>query len=209
MEPDTEGEGGHPMRLDHRGHAKRLGAGSRSMRLDAPTMRLDVATCASPIGSLTLATSGRRLYALDFSERWPRQVPRLERLGALHFREGADPCGVIARLRAYFAGDVTALADIEVDTGGTAFQRWVWMALRTIAPGKTLAYAGLARQIGAPAAVRAVGAANGANPIAIVIPCHRVIGADGTLVGYAGGLDRKRWLLAHERACTAASRLSA
>jgi methylated-DNA-[protein]-cysteine S-methyltransferase len=105
---------------------------------------------------------------------------------------------VVSRLGDYFAGDLDALADIPVNPGGTPFQRSVWSALRRVAPGQTVAYRDLARAIGAPAAVRAVGAANGANPIAIVIPCHRAIGADGSLTGYAGGLERKRWLLAHE-----------
>jgi O-6-methylguanine DNA methyltransferase len=99
-----------------------------------------------------------------------------------------------------FAGALDALERVPVDPGGTPFQQRVWEALRRIAPGTTMSYAELARTIGAPAAGRAVGAANGANPVCLAIPCHRVIGADGSLTGYAAGVHRKRWLLAHERA---------
>ena len=112
-----------------------------------------------------------------------------------------DPSGIFARLGAYFAGDLAAIADVPVRFDrGTSFQREVWNALREIPVGETISYAGLARRVGRPSAFRAVGSANGRNPIGIVVPCHRVIAADGTLGGYAGGLDRKRWLLAHEGA---------
>ena len=109
-----------------------------------------------------------------------------------------DPAGVTSALRAYFSGQVEALDGLLVDGEGTEFQRRVWAALRQIPAGTTQSYGDLARRIGSPAAVRAVGAANGRNPIGVVVPCHRVIGADGTLTGYAGGLERKRWLLNHE-----------
>jgi methylated-DNA-[protein]-cysteine S-methyltransferase len=110
----------------------------------------------------------------------------------------ADPGGAASALRQYFAGNVRALDALRVETGGTPFQAKVWRALREIPAGSTISYQELARRIDAPAAVRAVGAANGANPIPIVIPCHRVIGANGRLVGYGGGVDRKDWLLRHE-----------
>jgi methylated-DNA-[protein]-cysteine S-methyltransferase len=103
-------------------------------------------------------------------------------------------------LAAYFAGEIGALDRIEVRTGGSAFQQKVWRALRTLPAGRTTSYGRLAARIGAPKAVRAVGAANGANPVSVVVPCHRLIGANGRLTGYGGGLDRKRWLLAHEGA---------
>ena len=109
-----------------------------------------------------------------------------------------DPFGHVAALERYFDGDITALDTIEVAFRGTPFQRDVWTALRGIAAGSTLSYGGLARRIGRPAAVRAVGLANGRNPIGVVVPCHRVIGSDGSLTGYGGGLVRKRWLLEHE-----------
>jgi methylated-DNA-[protein]-cysteine S-methyltransferase len=113
---------------------------------------------------------------------------------------GAAPSHVLCRLRNYFAGDIHSLAGIEWRAAGTPFQRAVWTALTAIAPGTTLSYRALAAKLGHPNAVRAVGLANGANPISVVVPCHRVIGADGSLTGYGGGIERKRWLLAHEGA---------
>jgi methylated-DNA-[protein]-cysteine S-methyltransferase len=113
--------------------------------------------------------------------------------------DGDAPRSIIEALTAYFAGDVDALAGVRTATGGTPFQREVWKALRQIPAGTTVSYGKLAAQLGRAGASRAVGAANGANPIAIVVPCHRVIGANGTLTGFASGLPRKEWLLAHER----------
>jgi len=103
-------------------------------------------------------------------------------------------------LKAYFDGDLEAIDGLDVGKPGTAFQREVWAELRNIPCGTTISYAELAERIGRPKAVRAVGTANGANPISIVVPCHRVIGANGTLTGYGGGLENKRWLLVHEGA---------
>lgn len=120
------------------------------------------------------------------------------RFGATPLSTVEDPAGAIPALRRYFAGDVRALDSLTVDTGGTPFQARVWRELRRIPAGSTITYQELARRIGAPAAVRAVGAANGANPIPIVVPCHRVIGANGKLVGYGGGMHIKEWLLRHE-----------
>lgn len=99
----------------------------------------------------------------------------------------------------YFAGDVEAIDDIPVQTSGTPFQRSVWKELRKIPSGAVVSYRKLAGKIARPTAVRAVGLANGSNPIGIVVPCHRVIGSDGSPTGYGGGLERKRWLLEHER----------
>lgn len=109
-----------------------------------------------------------------------------------------DPHGFTSAIGRYFAGDVHAIDDLPVRTAGTEFQRMVWRALRDIPCGTTLSYGELARRIGRPDAVRAVGLANGANPIGVVVPCHRVIGANGSLTGYGGGMERKRWLLDHE-----------
>ena len=110
-----------------------------------------------------------------------------------------DPSGIADALRRYFDGDLAAIADLPVRFDrGTAFQQEVWAALRTIPLGETISYAELAEMVGRPTGYRAVGSANGQNPVGIVVPCHRVIASDGTLGGYAGGLDRKRWLLAHE-----------
>jgi methylated-DNA-[protein]-cysteine S-methyltransferase len=114
------------------------------------------------------------------------------------FESSGDPGGCSAAFARYFNGDLTAIDALPVDPGGTQFQSIVWRALRSIPAGTTISYGELAGRIGARHAVRAVGAANGANPIPIVIPCHRVIGANGKLVGYGGGLERKAWLLRHE-----------
>jgi len=111
-----------------------------------------------------------------------------------------NPGGLSAALTRYFKGDLAAIDKLMTDTGGTDFQRKVWRELRRIPCGKTISYAELARRIGKPAAIRAAGLANGANPVSIVIPCHRVIGSDGSLTGYGGGLHRKEWLLSHENA---------
>ena len=146
----------------------------------------------SPIGPMTVCTEGGSLRAIRFDLRVPPEGPRP--------RAHAD---IIARLGAYFLGDLEALDGLPVDPdGGTPFQREVWLMLRAIPAGSTWSYQELARRVGRPAAVRAVGAANGANPVPIVLPCHRVIGANGRLVGYGGGLDRKRWLLGHEGVTT-------
>jgi methylated-DNA-[protein]-cysteine S-methyltransferase len=155
---------------------------------------------ASPVGDLAAFMHEGKLCALSFvSGRYDPLAVLSARLGPLQTRED-DPLGVVGLFRDYFRGQLDALDGIPVETGGTPFQRGVWEALRTIPVGTTVSYLEMARRVGAPDAVRAVGAANGANPVAIVLPCHRVIGSNGRLVGYGGGLDRKRWLLAHENA---------
>lgn len=163
-------------------------------------MELLVDSLDSPLGPVALASDGRALVALEFGSR-ERMASRLRaRFGSgVAIREARDPLGLTSRVRAWFQGDLGALATVPVDGGGTPFQRRVWAALRDIPAGATESYSGLAARIGAPGAARAVGLANGRNPIAIAVPCHRVIGADGSLTGYGGGLDRKRWLLDHER----------
>jgi methylated-DNA-[protein]-cysteine S-methyltransferase len=120
------------------------------------------------------------------------------RYGPVHLAQTANPYGFSCRIRAYFAGDYSCLDDIPVNTGGTSFQQHVWSALRTIPAGTTTTYGELAARLDKPTAYRAVGAANALNPIGIVLPCHRVIGADASLTGYAGGIERKHWLLQHE-----------
>jgi len=170
-------------------------------------MTVEIAEYPSPIGTIVVAVREGRLCALAFSDGWPRRRRALERrFGTVELRAAADPGGVVNRLAAYFAGSVDALCHIPVDAGGSPFQRRVWRALRAVPPGRTVSYGELARAVGAPAAARAVGAANGANPVGVVVPCHRVIGADGRLTGYGGGLDRKRWLLAHEGVTLGAGR---
>jgi methylated-DNA-[protein]-cysteine S-methyltransferase len=154
----------------------------------------------SPIGPLTTAERAGRICLLHFGadggsidrtlERWYPGEPRARR----------DVAGLRDVLTRYFGGEVAAIDTVAVELNGSEFQKRVWQALRRIPHGSTLSYAALAKRIGAPAAVRAVGAANGSNPVALVVPCHRVIGSDGTLTGYGGGLDRKAWLLNHEHA---------
>ncbi len=162
-------------------------------------MELLIDRVSSPIGTILLVSDGQAIRALDF-EDYEQRMHRLLRLhyGSYALMSGRNPAGLSDRIAAYFEGDIAALDSIPVQTGGTPFQRRVWDALRQIPAGKTTTYGQLARQIGSPGANRAVGLANGSNPAVIVVPCHRVIGADGTLTGYGGGLDRKRWLLAHE-----------
>jgi methylated-DNA-[protein]-cysteine S-methyltransferase len=163
-----------------------------------------VLTCdqlATPVGTLYVVTDEAGVVrALD----WQDFEQRMLRLLGLHYRSafslstGGGPTSVRLALGAYFEGDVRALDALPVATGGSPFQREVWAALRGIPAGATWSYGRLAGQIGKPKAVRAVGLANGANPISVIVPCHRVIGAGGALTGYAGGLARKRWLLEHE-----------
>lgn len=160
-------------------------------------------TLATPIGELVLICDEEgRLRAID----WTTYAERMHRLLARQY--GADtftltpahnPSGLASSMAAYFDGDLYAIASLPVATEGTAFQKSVWQALRSIPAGQTISYGDLAMRLGKPAAVRAVGLANGANPIGVVVPCHRVIGANGSLTGYGGGLERKRWLLDHER----------
>lgn len=153
----------------------------------------------SPAGPLEGAVRDGALVALEFAGQGAPLAARLARRFPGETVAGGEAPGIVAALAAYAAGDVAALDTIAEAPGGTPFQAAVWRALREIPPGTTESYAALARRIGRPSAVRAVAAANARNPIAIVIPCHRVIGSDGTLTGYAGGIERKASLLAHER----------
>lgn len=149
-------------------------------------------TIDSPIGPLTLAGHGSALTNL-------RMVDQTHEPSRAGWSPGPGAFGdVVEQLGAYFAGELTDF-DIELDLRGTEFQRRVWRALLTIPYGETRSYGEIAGQIGAPGSARAVGWANGHNPIAIVVPCHRVIGASGSLTGYGGGLDRKRTLLELEK----------
>jgi methylated-DNA-[protein]-cysteine S-methyltransferase len=161
-------------------------------------MPLTLGRYDSPIGPLAIATDDDILLAIDFNGDVKALAHRLSLpdSAADAFPDGARR--VLDRLEAYFAGDLAALDRIAVRPAGTPFQRRVWDALRTIRAGTTSSYRDLAVRIGSASAVRAVGAANGANPIPIVVPCHRIIGSSGSLTGYGGGLDRKRWLLRHE-----------
>jgi methylated-DNA-[protein]-cysteine S-methyltransferase len=158
----------------------------------------------TPLGSISLVTLGAKVCALDFEDYESRMHKLLARYrGGYSLAQGRDAVGIGDRVRAYFDGDLRAIDVIEVDTGGTEFQQQCWQALRTIPAGKTASYAEQAKRIGRPQAMRAVGLANGSNPVAVIVPCHRVIGANGTLTGYGGGLWRKEWLLKHEGALQA------
>jgi methylated-DNA-[protein]-cysteine S-methyltransferase len=158
-------------------------------------------TIDSPIGELTVAARGSKVCLVHFGPASPAVRESLARwYPEVQIAEDADPAGAAAVLSRYFDGDLNSLDEIEVELHGTAFQQRVWTTLRCVAAGTTTSYAKLADRVGSPAAVRAVGAANGANPVAIVLPCHRIIGSNGSLTGYGGGLDRKRWLLQHEGA---------
>lgn len=155
----------------------------------------------SPIGELLVAADGQgRLAAICFSPFDDPQALLARICGRrdVCLEAHRDPAGATTALRAYFEGDLDAIDRLRVAPAGTSFQQEVWAALRAIPCGTTTSYGALARQLGRPEASRAVGLANGSNPIAVVIPCHRVIGANGALTGYGGGLERKRWLLAHE-----------
>jgi methylated-DNA-[protein]-cysteine S-methyltransferase len=156
---------------------------------------------SSPIGAITLVWDrDETLRALDFEDYEARTQRLLRRhYGDTAIVPGQAPAPLRAALAGFFAGDLDALTRVRADTNGTKFQRRVWDELRRVPAGHTTTYGALAAAIGAPSASRAVGLANGSNPIAIVVPCHRVIGADGSLTGYGGGLARKRWLLDHER----------
>jgi methylated-DNA-[protein]-cysteine S-methyltransferase len=154
----------------------------------------------TPLGRLVLVADERGGLLLV---AWREQHEKLGRELAEHVSRStrvSNPHGASEALRAYFDGDLAAIERLSDRAAGSEFQRKVWRALRTIPRGQTLSYAEVARRIGQPSAVRAVGLANGSNPVSIVVPCHRVIGANGTLTGYGGGLERKRWLLAHEGA---------
>jgi methylated-DNA-[protein]-cysteine S-methyltransferase len=164
-------------------------------------VELERAEIQSPIGRVTLVAREGALCALAFggvSAGLRRVLER--RFGRFDLRAAAPTTHVRSHIEAYFGGDLDAVDGLEVDLGGTPFQRRVWSALRELRPGKTASYQDLAAELGSPSAARAVGSANGMNPVALVVPCHRVIRSDGDLGGYAYGLERKRWLLEHEGA---------
>lgn len=165
-------------------------------------LNLSMNRIPTPIGEMLLvADHDGNLRAID----WKEHEDRMRRFLRLHYGENGfrlepanGPNNLTRAINNYFAGDLTAIDALPVKTEGTPFQREVWRALRKIKCGATVSYGKLAEQIGRPTAVRAVGLANGANPIGVVVPCHRVIGSNGSLTGYGGGMERKRWLLEHE-----------
>lgn len=167
------------------------------------TLHLLMDRIDTPIGDMLIVSDhDGNLRAVS----WADHETRMRRLLQLHYGQSGftlaparNPNGLAQAISRYFAGELTAIDALPVQTAGTPFQRNVWRALRTIPCGTTTTYAKLAAQIGKPAAVRAVGLANGANPVGVIVPCHRVIGSNGSLTGYADGIARKSWLLHHER----------
>jgi methylated-DNA-[protein]-cysteine S-methyltransferase len=165
----------------------------------------------TPLGEMLALSSDAGLCALEFTtvqgrargeERLTRLEARLGRWFPPHeIVDRETPAIAQARrwLDDYFSGDAADISALALDMRGAPFERRVWLALQTIPPGQTTSYGAIAQALGSAGASRAVGAANGANPIAIIVPCHRVIGSSGSLTGYGGGLDRKTWLLDHER----------
>jgi len=159
----------------------------------------------APIGEMLIAVDhDGNLRVVDWADHEDRMLRLLRR----HFGKNGfalvpnqNPSGLTQTIKSYFAGEASSLDGVPTETAGTPFQREVWRSLRDIQCGLTISYGELAKRIGRPNAVRAVGLANGSNPIGIVVPCHRVIGSDGSLTGYGGGIERKRWLLDHERNC--------
>ncbi|HEY1897421.1 MAG TPA: methylated-DNA--[protein]-cysteine S-methyltransferase [Terracidiphilus sp.] len=166
-------------------------------------LRFVVDRLPTPIGDLLIVADDEGNLRATF---WTDHEGDLQRVLKRHYagmqielQPGADPHGLTGAIARYFAGELHAIDTLPVATAGTPFQREVWGALREIPCSTTVSYGELATRLGRPAAVRAVGLANGANPIGVVVPCHRVIGANGSLTGYGGGIERKRWLLDHER----------
>jgi methylated-DNA-[protein]-cysteine S-methyltransferase len=164
--------------------------------------QLLVDSLPTPIGELVvIADATGHLRAIDWQDHEKRMLTLLARhckRAGFVLQPKRNPNDFSSALKAYFKGDLAAIKPLRTATDGTPFQQAVWRELRRIPTGKTISYAELARRIDKPKAMRAVGLANGSNPISIVVPCHRVIGADGSLTGYGGGIERKRWLLAHE-----------
>lgn len=164
-------------------------------------MDLKLAEIESPIGTLLLVAETNALCALEFADRREGMMRSLvSRYGPVRLRRSDGLDAQAGRVRAYLTGQLDALDALAVDPGGTPFQQRVWSALRRVPAGATVTYGALAASIGSPTAARAVGAASGRNPVSLIVPCHRVVGSDGSLTGYGGGVDRKRWLLRHEGA---------
>ncbi len=165
------------------------------------TTQINVSRLPSPIGPLSLATVDGKLVHLDFEgneERMHALQTRRFRHPQWREQPQSAPSAITEWLEAYFAGELRPLPWQQIRLTGTDFQQCVWQGLTGIPAGEHRSYSALALTLGNPKAVRAVARANALNPVAILIPCHRVIGANGTLTGYAGGLERKAWLLDHE-----------
>jgi methylated-DNA-[protein]-cysteine S-methyltransferase len=178
-----------------------LASKERTKRMNKP-LRLILDRVDTPIGEMVIiADEDGNLRAIDWTEHEERMLRLLRRhygANGFNLEPGENSHGFADIIKRYFTGDLSALDALPIATMGTPFQREVWQALREIPCGEPISYTSLAQKIGRPKAVRAVGLANGSNPVGVVVPCHRVIGANGSLTGYGGGIERKRWLLEHE-----------
>ena len=162
-------------------------------------MQLFVERIKTPIGSLLITHDGKALANIAFADREDRRAKELARdFPDAELNRASEPTRFAGALTRYFDGEIRAIDRLPAMPFGTAFQKSCWKALRRVPPGTTRTYGDHASAIGRPNAPRAVGAANGFNPISIVVPCHRLVGANGSLVHYGGGLERKRWLIEHE-----------
>ena len=156
---------------------------------------------STPLGDLVLIARDHVILLLEFDDAVDRFMGEVRRrFGYVDLQAVLNPFGLSQQIQNYFAGDLAVINGLAVDGGGTVFEQSVWAELRNIPCGTTRSYGEMAKRLGNPNAMRAVGLANGKNPISIVVPCHRVIGADGSMTGYGGGIQRKEWLLRHEGA---------
>ena len=155
----------------------------------------------TPLGPMILVAKDGVILLLEFEDSSDRVLRQMKaRFGEVELQTATNPFGITDTIKSYFAGDILALYNMLTDGDGTEFERRVWAELKRIPVGTTVSYGSIARKLGDVQHSRAVGTANGKNPIAIVVPCHRVIGADGSMTGYGGGINRKEWLLRHEGA---------
>lgn len=172
--------------------------------MKADVLQFSLSRMSTPIGEMLVVTDReQRLRALEWHDHEERMHGLMERFykgRPVRLSDGAMPRELKDAFEAYFAGLLNVIDGLDVVMPGTAFQQSAWITLRTIPAGETLSYGEQAARMGRPNSMRAVGAANGANPVGLVVPCHRVIGANGSLSGYGGGIERKRWLLEHEGA---------
>jgi methylated-DNA-[protein]-cysteine S-methyltransferase len=181
-------------------------SGTEATKSGSRAVVLRVERLQSPVGDLLVYSTPEAVCALDFADLAGAIELRLRRRYGRFATCPGSGSEASRCIGAYFSGDICAIDTVAIDSGGTPFQRDVWQAMRRVPPGASRTYSWLAQAVGRQAAVRAVGGASSSNPIALIIPCHRIVGVGGSLVGYAGGVERKRWLLDHERAAAQSAR---